>query len=97
MQEATLRYYFPQIEEKRYKAGTLWGSPSSPRVAGNGILIRRQGGPGHRVPTVLNHTCDFPGTEVFDVSLQKIGGLLCCGVSKLMTKQLYLPLVVSLL
>lgn len=57
VQEATLRYYFPQIEEKRYKAGTLGGvSPSSPRAAGNGVLVRRQGGPVPRVLPVLNHT-----------------------------------------
>lgn len=95
-QEATLRYYFPQIEEKRYKAGTFWGSLSSLRAAGNGLLIRRQGGAVLRVLAVLNHTYGFSGTEVFDVSLQKIGDLLCYGVSKLMTKQLSLPLVVSL-
>lgn len=52
VQETTLRYYFPQIEEKRYKEGTFWGSPSSPRAAGNGAVVRRQGG---RVPRVLVH------------------------------------------
>lgn len=86
VEEATQRYYFPQREEIKFKAGPFLGSLRSLRMAGNGFLIGREVAWSPVSGAVLNHMCDFLGTEVFDVVLQKIGGLLCYCASKLSLK-----------